>query len=199
MEISSKKLSYVAWAIAAFYLLNALLNIASGGIWVITQIIGVVLQCLLAYAMYRERNDKVTMIIVIIFAITSLSIPVAILMVLVLCRRYAKKIEFVQKCWFVPAAIMVILSFITIINMLSYSDYYTGGQIFLNVVAYIANIINYLILGYWLVKSLEIVDVKTKKEFGTRQSQLEYYTDLHNQGAISDVEFAKKKAEIENK
>ncbi len=89
MEISSKKLSYVAWAISAFYLLNALLNIASGGIWVITQIIGVVLQCLLAYAMYRERNDKVTMIIVIIFAITSLSIPFAILMVLVLCRRYA--------------------------------------------------------------------------------------------------------------
>jgi hypothetical protein len=68
----------------------------------------------------------------------------------------------------------------------------------MNLVMVATNTVNYLMLGYWMCKSLGIVSKDTKVNEGTKSGQLAYYTDLYNQGAISEEEFAAKKAEIEN-
>ncbi len=198
MTITNKKLSIVAAIIAGLYLVNAFININSGIVFVITQLISVALQGILAYAMYRDRNDKFTMIVVIIFAIASLSIPVGIIVILMLCRRYGKKLELAQKCWFVPAAVSALFSIFSIVNLIQYSDYYSGGQIFMNLFMILINIVNYLVLGYWLVKSLDIVDMKTRKSDASKEQKLTYYSKLHDEGVISDAEFEQKKNEIEN-
>lgn len=192
MQITGKKLAYATWAIAAIYLINALVNAGSGAVWVITQLAAIVLQCFLGYAMFREKNDKVTMVIVIIFAVLSFSIPVGILVVLMLCRRYAKKINFVQKCWFVPAAISGIVSIVNLVRVLEYASYYPAGRLLLTVLIYIVNILTYLILGYWLVKELDIVDKGTR----IKASQTAYFDDLLSRGVITKEEYDEKISSI---
>lgn len=197
MKLSNKTLAFTAWGITAFYLLQAIFNAQFSIINLITGLISVILQAILGYAILRDRNDKFTLVVVIIFAVTSLSIPVALIIALMLVRKYAKKSDWAPKCWFVPAVVSGLFSLINLINVSSsfefMIEYYGALYPIMTILGYLVNILNFLILGYWLVKSLDIRDKKTV----SYDSQLAYYADLHNQGILSDAEFEAKKAEIE--
>lgn len=84
----------------------------------ITGHISVVLQAILGYAIYRDRNDKFTFV-VIIFAVTSLSIPVVLIIALMLVRKYAKKSDWTPKCRFVPTAVSGLFSLFNLIRVAS--------------------------------------------------------------------------------
>ena len=191
MKLSNKTLAFTAWGITAFYLLQAIFNAQFSIRNLITGLISVVLQAILGYAIYRDRNDKFTFVVVIIFTVTNLSIPVALIIALMLVRKYAKKSDWAPKCWFVPAAVSGLFSLINLIEFMT--KYYGALYHMMTILGYLVNILNFLILGYWLVKSLDIRDKKTV----SHDSQLAYYADLHNQGILSDAEFEAKKAEIE--
>jgi hypothetical protein len=98
MKITNKKLAFIAWGIAAFYLLLAIYNAQFSSVNLITGLISVILQGILGYAIYRDQNDRFTFIVVIIFAVTSVSIPVALIIALMLIRKYVKKSDGAPKC-----------------------------------------------------------------------------------------------------
>ena len=188
LNFTNKQLALAAWAIAAIYLVNTVLNLGMGIVWVITQLFAVALQCLIAYAVQRDRNDTFTLVTVIIFAVTSLGIPAITLIALVLCIKYVKNSEKFRSLWFLPGVVTLVFG---LINLLSYFSV-------LNLIMVATNTVNYLMLGYWMCKGLGIVSKDTKVKEGTKSGKLAYYTDLYNRGAISEEEFAAKKAEIEN-
>lgn len=188
LNFTNKQLALAAWAIAAIYLVNTVLNLGMGIVWVITQLFAVALQCLIAYAVQRDRNDTFTLVTVIIFAVTSLGIPAITLIALVLCIKYVKNSEKFRSLWFLPGVVTLVFG---LINLLSYFSV-------LNLIMVATNTVNYLMLGYWMCKGLGIVSKDTKVKEGTKSGKLAYYTDLYNQGAISEEEFAAKKAEIKN-
>ncbi len=200
MKITNKHLYTGAWIVAAVYLINAIFNFGSmGAAWGFVQLISVALQCYLAYAIQRDRNDRFTLIAVVVFVITSFNIPVALLLVMVLCRRYGKLVDTVQRLWFLPGASMAILGFNNISRMLKYNHLTSDGQIVLNIVMSIVNVVNYLILGYWLIRQLEITDVKAKKVEGDKADRIAFYTKLYQDGDITREELDEKLAQIENR
>ena len=87
MRISNKTLAIVAWLIAAFNLVQAIVNAQYDIINLIVGLISVALQALLGYAIYRDRNDKFTLIFIIVLTITSLSIPFVVNIALMLFIR----------------------------------------------------------------------------------------------------------------
>lgn len=188
LNFTNKQLSLAAWIIAAIYLVNAVLNLGMGIIWVLTQLFAVALQCLIAYAVQRDRNDTFTLVTVIVFAITSFGIPAITLIALVLCIKYVKNSEKFRSLWFLPGAVVLVFGLISLLSYIS----------LMNLVMVATNTVNYLMLGYWMCKSLGIVSKDAKVNEGTKSGKLAYYTDLYNRGAISEEEFAAKKAEIEN-
>ena len=85
-----------------------------------------------------------------------------------------------------------------VFNILSYQGKKQSTVIAMQLFGSVLFTVNYLMLGYWMCKGLGIVSKDTKVKEGTKSGKLAYYTDLYNQGAISEEEFAAKKAEIEN-
>ena len=90
MKLSNKTLAFTAWGITVFYLLQATYNARFSINNLIVGLISVILQAILGYAILRDRNDIFTLIVVIIFAITRLSIPVALIIALMLVRKYVR-------------------------------------------------------------------------------------------------------------
>ena len=187
-NISNKKLAYFVWFVAAF---NLFQNIFYADIFTITLITGIVfatLEVFLGYAIFRERNDALPLITIIVLAAVGLNITFALIAALMLAKKFLKNNTWASKCWFVPAAIAVVsflISLISIIFHMPNSAMAILGSIF--------NIFNYLILGYWFVK---ITSIEPQEKI-SKKSQLSYYAGLHDQGVLSDVEFEAKKAEIE--
>lgn len=200
MKLSNKTLAFTAWGIASLCLLCAILSVCWGLMprcnfllkllddilhidydfySFIDYLFYAVIQAILGYAFYRDYNN-VSSVIVVFIAI-NLGFPGAIIIALMIVRKYAKKIDLVSKCWFVPA----IISLYFFISNVRYYQLRSLG--------YFINVINCLILGYWVVK---IWDVRDKKE-RYHDSKFAYFADLHNQGFLSDAEFEAKKAEID--
>ena len=204
MKLSNKTLAFATWGVSLFYLLQAICNSQFSMVNLITGLISVILQVILGFAIYRDRNDKFTFVVIIIFAATSLSIPVALIIALMLVRKYAKKNDWATKCWFVPATVSALFSLINFIRVASSFEYmiewYGALYPIMTILGYLVNILNFLVLGYWLIKSL---DIRTKAQINEginnekAVNKLAFYEDLRNRGVLSDSEFEAKKAEIE--
>ena len=55
----------------------------------------------------------------------------------------------------------------------------------------------YLILGYWLIRSLGIISVKSRKKQAEKEREIEYYEQLYRDGVLTKEEFVAKKQSIE--
>ncbi|MCM1509061.1 MAG: hypothetical protein NC177_18275, partial [Ruminococcus flavefaciens] len=154
MNFTSKRLAYCAWAIATMSLVSIFFNRPTSVVYLILKLISIALQFVIGYAIFKNKNDKITMIVVILYAITNLSIPFGVLVVFMLLRRYAKKDKLVQNCWFVPAIVYGVLSIISLVSILKNVSIYPAFNLFVIIISHIVNILNFVILGYWLLGKL---------------------------------------------
>ena len=111
----------------------------------ISIVISLVFQVLLGYTILRDKNDKFTMISVILIAIFTFNLGglVAIIMRLVLRKKDSDKI---RNTWFVPAIVSGALALINL--FLAFS--------FIGFAGLVLNVAYYLIFGYWFLKYLKV-------------------------------------------
>lgn len=191
MKISGKKL---AVALAIITVMQMFFLLQARGIYLAVNLITIVLYGIMAYAMYRERNDTFTMIVVIVYAVVQFNIPVAILLGLAICIRYNKMAEMATKMWFVPSAVFVVLRINTFVDAFKYGR---GISFVLPVLTVLLPAMLYLILGYWLIRSLGIISVKSRKKQAEKEREIEYYEQLYRDGVLTKEEFVAKKQSIE--
>lgn len=200
MKLSNKILAFITWGIAIFYLSQAIYYYAQefSDITILIKLITVALQAILGFSIYRNRNNKFTFAVVIIFAVIGRSIPTAIIIALMCIRKFSHKSNWVPKCWFIPAVVSLLFSLIDLIRSVSMFEFFIKYDSMLYpimaILGYGANLINFLVLGYWFVKCFNIV---AKKTINHLDEKLAFYTNLHDQGVLSDIEFETIKDEIE--
>jgi len=147
MENINKKLAYGLWAVSGISTLISIINYISFEYYVgmIGLIIAVVFQFLLGYTILRDKNDKFTMISVILIALFTFNLGgiIAIIMRLVLRKNDSQK---VRNAWFVPAIVSGALALIT---SFAYFN-------FMSLINLVLNVAYYLIFGYWFIKYLKV-------------------------------------------
>lgn len=147
MEGLNKKLAYGLWTVSAISALMSIINYISFEYYLgmISIVIALVFQGLLGYTILRDKNDKFTMVSVILIAIFTFNLGglVAIIMRLVLRKKDSDKI---RNAWFVPAIVSGALSLINL--FLAFS--------FIGFVGLVLNVVYYLIFGYWFLKYLKV-------------------------------------------
>ncbi len=200
MKLSNKILAFITWGIAIFYLSQFIYYYTQefSNIIILIKLITVALQAILGFSIYRDRNDKFTFVVVIIFAVIGRSIPTAVIIALMCIRKFSHKSNWVLKCWFIPAAVSLLISLIDLITNVSLFEtcimYDWILYPIITILGYAVNLINFLVLGYWFVKCFNIV---AKKTINHLDKKLAFYTNLHDQGVLSDIEFETIKDEIE--
>ena len=147
MESINKKLAYGLWAVSGISALMSIINYISYEYYLgmIVIVVALVFQGLLGYTILRDKNDKFTMISVILIAIFTFNLGglVAIIMRLVLRKKNSYKI---RNAWFVPAIVSGALALINL--FLAFS--------FIGFVGLVLNVVYYLIFGYWFLKYLKV-------------------------------------------
>ena len=147
MESINKKLAYGLWTVSAISALMSIINYISFEYYLgmISIVIALVFQGLLGYTILRDKNDKFTMISIILIAIFTFNLGglVAIIMRLVLRKKDSDKI---RNAWFVPAIVSGALALINL--FLAFN--------FIGFVGLVLNVVYYLIFGYWFLKYLKI-------------------------------------------
>lgn len=206
-KFTGKQLAIVVWVIAILRLIinyKSLINTISDGLnfdsllWGISIIFGIVVQIIIGYAMFIEKNNIFTVITVLLFCLSDIFIPIArnlpywnqmgvsiiiksfihlipacILIVgLFLRRKSEKAASIISKYWFVPAVLELLC--ILLSGSISISSIVIGT-------------VNYLVLGYWILYWLKAYTDKA------------YYDNLLNNGIISQEEHDLKIGEITNK
>lgn len=201
-RVSNKTLAYAAWGISAFFLLQAIINACitngSSTYYLLSGLITAVWQALLGYVIWRDRSDIFTLIIAMIYTAGNFSLPFVLIVALALVKKYARKNDWVVKCWFVPAAVA---AFLIIIKAALGNTIEADGafRLILTILGYLVSILNYLVLGYWALKSLRMKTQDRMAEAIANEeeaNQIAFYKDLHNRGVLSDSEFNTKVAEI---
>ena len=100
--------------------------------------ISLVFQFLLGYNIFRDKNDRFTMISVILVAVFTFNISGFITLIMRIILKKSKNPDALRRLWFVPACIGIALSLLVsadIVGMLLSAAYY-------------------LIFGYWFIKEL---------------------------------------------
>lgn len=147
MENINKKLAYSLWTVSGIFALISIINYISFEYYLgmIRSVLALVFEGLLGYTILRDKNDKFTMISVILIAIFTFNLGglVAIIMRLVLRKKDSEKI---RNAWFIPAVVSGIWLSINLIRTFS----------FLGLVGLIFNVAYYLIFGYWFIKYLKV-------------------------------------------
>ena len=147
MESINKKLAYGLWAVSGISALMSIINYISYEYYLgmIGIVVALVFQGLLGYTILRDKNDKFTMISVILIAIFTFNLGglVAIIMRLVLRKKNSDKI---RNACFVPAIVSGALALINL--FLAFS--------FIGFVGLVLNVAYYLIFGYWFLKYLKV-------------------------------------------
>lgn len=147
MEGLNKKLAYGLWTVSAISALMSIINYISFEYYLgmISIFIALVFQGLLGYTILRDKNDKLTMVSVILIAIFTFNLGglVAIIMRLVLRKKNSDKI---RNAWFVPAIVSGALALINIFLVFSFTGF----------VGLVLNVVYYLIFGYWFLKYLKV-------------------------------------------
>lgn len=148
MENINTKLAYGLWAVSGISTLISIINYISFEYYVgiIGVIISVVFQFLLGYTILRDKNDKFTMISVILIAIFTFNLGGIIAIILRLVLRKKKESESIRNAWFVPAIVSGALNLISLFITFS----------FIGFIGLTLNVAYYLIFGYWFIKYLKV-------------------------------------------
>lgn len=148
MDAINKKLAYGLWAVSGISTLISIVNYISFEYYIgmIGVIIAVVFQFLLGYTILRDKNDKFTMISVILIAIFTFNLGGLVAIVLRLILRKKANSEKIRNSWFVPAVVSGALNLISLFTAFS----------FIGFVGLALNVAYYLIFGYWFIKYLKV-------------------------------------------
>ena len=148
MENINKKLAYGLWAVSGISTLISIINYISFEYYVgmIGVIIAVVFQFLLGYTILRDKNDKFTMVSVILIAIFTFNLGGIIAIILRLVLRKKKESEGIRNAWVVPAIVSGAINLISLFTAFS----------FIGFVGLALNVAYYLIFGYWFIKYLKV-------------------------------------------
>lgn len=148
MENINKKLAYGLWTVCGISTLISLINYISFEYYVgmIVLIIAAALQFLLGYTILRDKNDRFTMISVILIAIFTFNLAGIIAIILRLVLRKKKESEGIRNAWFVPAIVSGALNLNSLFTAFS----------FIGFIGVVLNIAYYLIFGYWFIKYLKV-------------------------------------------
>lgn len=170
-KLTGKHLAIGTWLIAAISLYlyaKFIIGRAQDGdlyfniSYVINIILIVVPQCILGLAMYREKNDRFTVFVVLLYCFVNILLPVVrnlrylsyvdkfivftlipdcVLIFGLFFRRKSDNGSKITKIWFVPAAVQLVCSIII-------GDGFGIGTV--------VDVANSLILGYWLWNFLNV-------------------------------------------
>ena len=149
MENLNKKLAYGLWAVSGISTLISLILYVRAGIYVvgiIALVIAFGLQAMLGYTILRDRNDKFTMISVLLISAFGSNIGGIVAIVLRLILRKKRDSEAIRKCWMVPGLVVGCLGLITLFMSFSFISFISLGL----------NVTYYLIFGYWFIKYLKL-------------------------------------------
>lgn len=148
MENINKKSAYGLWTVSGISTLISLINYISFEYYVgmIVLIIAAALQFLLGYTILRDKNDRFTMISVILIAIFTFNLAGIIAIILRLVLRKKKESEGIRNAWFVPAIVSGALNLILLFTSFT----------FVGFIGVVLNIAYYLIFGYWFIKYLKV-------------------------------------------
>ena len=196
MKLKSVKLGFAIWFLAIIQLatlipvIEAMSSIGTSAIVtsIIFPIIGFVMMFVLGIAVMRGVNDKMTLVVVAIFAIVNLSIAMGILVILLLIRRFSKNKTFTKNIWFLPGIIQTVFA---VINLINYGVFtFTLKYLIIYLSSYLATVALYFILGYWLLKMM--------KYETSAEATIAYYDDLLARGVISAEEYESKTSALKN-
>lgn len=148
MENMSKKLAYGLWAVSGISTLISIVNYISFEYYIgmIGVIIAVVFQFLLGYTILRDKNDKFTVISVVLIAIFTFNIGGFIAIIMRLVLRKKANPENIRNAWFVPAIVSGALNLISLSTVFSLVGF----------IGLALNVAYYLIFGYWFIKYLKV-------------------------------------------
>lgn len=152
MEGLNKKLAYGLWAVSGISGLYQLYSIRYSIIYyqeyleIIGIVVALVCQGVLGYTILRDKNDKFTMISVILTAIFTFDLSGWVAMVMRMILRKKKESTKIRSVWFIPA---IVAGATKLVNMIHFITF--GG-----VVSLILSVTYYLIFGYWLIKYLKV-------------------------------------------
>jgi hypothetical protein len=148
MENINKKLAYGLWAVSGLSALMSIINYISFEYYLgmIGIVVALVFQGLLGYTILRDKNDKFTMISVILIAIFTFNLGGLVAIVMRLILRKKKESTKIRSAWFVPA---IVAGAMALINIISYIT-------LIGVVGLVLNVVYYLIFGYWFIKYLKV-------------------------------------------
>ena len=148
MENINKKLAYGLWAVSGISALMSIINYISFEYYLgmIGIVLALVFQGLLGYTILRDKNDKFTMISVILIAIFTFNLGGLVAIVMRLILRKNKESNKIRNVWFIPAIVAGVMALINIISFIT----------FIGVIGLILNVVYYLIFGYWFIKYLKV-------------------------------------------
>lgn len=148
MDTINKKLAYGLWAVSGISTLISIINYISFEYYIgmIGVIIAVVFQFLLGYTILRDKNDKFTMISVILIAIFTFNLGGLVAIVLRIILRKKSNSEKIRNSWFVPAVVSGALNLISLFTAFSV----------IGLIGLALNVAYYLIFGYWFIKYLKV-------------------------------------------
>lgn len=148
MESINKKLAYSLWAVSGISALMSIINYMSYEYYLgmIGIVVALVFQGLLGYTILRDKNDKFTMISVILIAIFTFNLGGLVAIVMRLILRKNKESTKIRNAWFVPA---IVAGAMVLVNMIHFIT-------FAGVASLILTAVYYLIFGYWFIKYLKV-------------------------------------------
>lgn len=220
-KITGKHLAIATWIIAVIELMIYFPRIISilGNpyyvdiLYIISSILIIVLQCILGFSMYRERNDGVTVFVVLLYCFVDILFPIimnsfigfslmmivslvlalvpdCVLIIGLFARRKSNNVSVFSKIWFVPAVIHLACTLL--------SNILINGYLFNGMTSIAVSVVNFLILGYWLWSYLNYLTVKTDNDFAqaTKNGQIAYFDDLLKRGVISQQEYDEKISQL---
>ncbi len=136
----NQKLACGLWALTVLNVLFILL-IAGPAAFGPLNIIASLLQLFLGYIVYRDRNDTLTAITVVLITLMSLNFAALSAFIIRLVMRKSTRPEGLRKYWYIPAVIAIVCSLLGIISYFS----------IVGIINLILNALYYLIFGYWFI------------------------------------------------
>lgn len=148
MESINKKLAYSLWAVSGISALMSIINYISYEYYLgmIGIVVALVFQGLLGYTILRDKNDKFTMVSVILIAIFTFNLGGLVAIVMRLILRKKKESTKIRSVWFIPAIVAGAMALVNMIRFITFAG----------VASLILTVAYYLIFGYWFIKCLKV-------------------------------------------
>lgn len=199
-----KKSSNVSLGIGEFFLafaylilgvLSIVLSQQGAIITAVLMLLSVVVMILAAISMLRNKNDALTVVVVILIGVFQLSIAIGVLFILLLIKRKPGNSAKIAKIWFLPVIVQLVLTAVSIISQRNALKFYPPVALIITIISWILPVAHVLILSKWLLRNLVTVD---QSQNDVKEAKIAYYTDLLNNGTITKEEYDKYLQQIEN-